>query len=54
MRQGTAKSPRELELERDLASLEKAFTHLVIKHERVEKALKSFAPTFLEGLHKAH
>jgi len=33
MRQGTGKSSRELELERDLASLEKAFTHLAIKHE---------------------
>jgi transposase-like protein len=41
MRQGTGKSARELVLERDLASLEKAFTHLAIKHELVERALKS-------------
>ena len=40
MRQGTGKSVRELALERDLASLEKAFTHLAIKHELVERALK--------------
>ena len=40
MRQGTGKSARELVLERDLASLEKAFTHLAIKHELVERALK--------------
>jgi transposase-like protein len=40
LRQGTGKSARELELERDLASLEKAFTHLAIKHELVERALK--------------
>jgi transposase-like protein len=40
MRQGTGKSSRELELERDLASLEKAFTHLAIKHELVERAIK--------------
>ncbi len=40
MRQGTGKSARELALERDLASLEKAFTHLAIKHELVERALK--------------
>jgi transposase-like protein len=40
LRQGTGKSARELELKRDLASLEKAFTHLAIKHELVERALK--------------
>jgi transposase-like protein len=40
MRQGTGKSARELVLERDLSSLEKAFTHLAIKHELVERALK--------------
>jgi transposase-like protein len=40
LRQGTGKSGRELELERDLSSLEKAFTHLAIKHELVERALK--------------
>jgi transposase-like protein len=40
LRQGTGKSARELELERDLSSLEKPFTHLAIKHELVERALK--------------
>jgi len=40
MRQGSGKSARELALERDLAGLEKAFTHLAIKHELVERALK--------------
>ena len=40
LRQGSGKSAHELELERDLASLEKAFTHLAIKHELVERALK--------------
>jgi len=40
LRQGTGKSLREVALERDLASLEKAFTHLAIKHELVERALK--------------
>jgi transposase-like protein len=40
LRQGTGKSPRELELERDLANLEKAFTHLAIKHELVERAVR--------------
>lgn len=40
LRQGTGKSGRELALERDLTNLEKAFTHLAIKHELVERALK--------------
>ena len=40
LRQGTGKSSRELELQRDLTNLEKAFTHLAIKHELVERALK--------------
>ena len=40
LRQGSGKSARELELERDLANLEKAFTHLAIKHELVDRALK--------------
>lgn len=40
LRQGTGKSTRELELERDLANLEKAFTHLAIKHELVERAVR--------------
>jgi len=39
MRQGTS-SPRERELERELTSLEKAFTNLAIKHELLERALK--------------
>lgn len=41
LRQGSGKSSHELELERDLASLEKAFTNLAIKHELVDRALKS-------------
>jgi transposase-like protein len=40
MRQGSGKSARELQLERDLSSLEKAFTNLAIKHELVERALR--------------
>jgi len=40
MRQGTAKSPHELELERDLANLREAFTDLAIRHELVTRALK--------------
>ena len=40
LRQGTGRSSRELELQRDLTNLEKAFTHLAIKHELVERALK--------------
>ena len=40
LRQGSGKSAREQELERSLASLEKAFTHLAIKHELVDRALK--------------
>ena len=40
MRRGSGKSARELELERDLVSLEKAFTNLAIKHELVDRALK--------------
>ena len=41
LRQGSGKSARELQLEKDLGSLEKAFTHLAIKHELVERALKN-------------
>lgn len=41
LRQGSGKSARELELERDLANLEKAFTNLAIKHELVDRALKN-------------
>ena len=40
MRQDTGKSSRELELERDLAGLEKAFTHLAIKHELMGRAIR--------------
>ena len=40
LRQGSGKSSRELQLEKDMGSLEKAFTHLAIKHELVERALK--------------
>ena len=39
LRQGTGKSPREIELERKLRSLERAFTDLAIRHELVERAL---------------
>ncbi len=39
MRRG-AKSPRERELERELASLQKAFTDLAVRHELVNRALK--------------
>ena len=40
MRRGT-KSPREVELEKKLNTLEKAFTDLAIRHELVQNALKS-------------
>lgn len=40
MRQGTAKSAREQELERDMETLREAFTDLAIRHELVERALK--------------
>jgi transposase-like protein len=39
MRQGTGKSARELELEKKLKGLERAFTDLAIRHELVERAL---------------
>jgi transposase-like protein len=39
MRQGTGKSAREIELEKKLKSLERAFTDLAIRHELVERAL---------------
>ena len=39
MRQGTGKSAREMELEKKLKSLERAFTDLAIRHELVERAL---------------
>ena len=40
MRQGSAKSARERELERKLKSLERVHTDLAIRHELVERALK--------------
>ena len=40
LRQGTAKSAHELELEKQLHSLERAFTDLAIRHELVQRALK--------------
>jgi transposase-like protein len=39
MRQGSGKTKRELDLERKLRSLERAFTDLAIRHELVERAL---------------
>jgi hypothetical protein len=39
MRQGTGKSARELEVEKKLKSLERAFTDLAIRHELVERFL---------------
>jgi transposase-like protein len=39
LRQGNAKSAREVELERKLRALERAFTDLAIRHELVERAL---------------
>jgi len=40
LRQGSGKSVRELRLEKELGRLEKAFTHLAIQHELVERALQ--------------
>ena len=40
LRQGTAKSGDELELEKQVPSLERAFTDLAIGHELVRRALK--------------
>jgi transposase-like protein len=39
MRQGTSRSPEELELERKYSALQKAFTDMAIKQELVERAL---------------
>lgn len=39
MRQGTSRSPEELELERKYNALQKAFTDMAIKQELVERAL---------------
>lgn len=41
MRRGSAKSPKERELEKKLGTLEKAFTDLAIRHEVLQKALSS-------------
>lgn len=40
LKQGSAKSARELDLERQFQSLERAFTDLAIRHELVQRALK--------------
>ncbi|MEW6751399.1 MAG: transposase [Candidatus Latescibacterota bacterium] len=40
LRQGTAKSAHELELQKQQRSLERAFTDLAIRHELVQRALK--------------
>jgi hypothetical protein len=39
MRQGSGKSARELELEKQLKTLERAFTDVAIKKELLERAL---------------
>lgn len=39
MRQGSGKTKREVDLERKLRMLERAFTDLAIRHELVERAL---------------
>lgn len=40
MRRGTGKTAREMELEKKLGHLEKAFTELAIKHELVDRAMR--------------
>jgi transposase-like protein len=40
LRQGHGKTSEELDLERQLRSLQKAFTDLAIRHELVQRALK--------------
>ena len=40
-RQGTTQSPREAELERERATLEKVVTRLTMKNELMERALKA-------------
>ncbi len=40
LRQGTAKSAAELDLEKQLGNLKEAFTDLAIRHELVQRALK--------------
>lgn len=44
---GTEKSARERELEKELKSLEKAFTRLAIRNEVAERELKKRGPTLL-------
>jgi transposase-like protein len=39
LRQGTGRSPQEQELGRKLATLERAFTDLAIRHELVQRAV---------------
>jgi transposase-like protein len=45
MRQGTGKGSREVELERKLKTLERAFTDLAIRHELVQRFLDERRPT---------
>ena len=45
LRQGSAKSRQERSLERELKSLEKAFTRLAIKHEILERELGKRRPS---------
>jgi transposase-like protein len=40
LRQGTARSAHELDLEKQLANLKEAFTDLAIRHELVQRAIK--------------
>lgn len=40
LRQGTARSAHELDLEKQLDNLKEAFTDLAIRHELVQRALK--------------
>jgi transposase-like protein len=45
LRQGSSKTGTELELEKKLRSLEKAFTDLAIRHELAERALTMRRPS---------
>jgi hypothetical protein len=45
LRQGSSKTSVELELEKKLWSLEKAFTDLAIRHELTERALTMRRPS---------
>lgn len=49
MRQGSGKTPREIELEKKLRQVEKAFTEVAIRKELLENALK--VRPFLPGRH---